>query len=137
MLSTEASKAQLDKFVRALNAHDIDKMKYFFAESATLIDPFLPAPLSSKNTILEFWSGIFNSFPDIRYRVDDMVAGAGKVFVAFTTSGVGKGSFGPLNVEGKRFDIEEGNLFQLDDGGLIARLTVFVDTAKLLKQLDG
>jgi predicted ester cyclase len=112
-------------------------MKLFFSESATLIDPFLPAPLTSKNSILEFWSGLFNAFPDMRHRVDDIVVGEGKAFVAFTTSGIGKGSLGPVNVEGKRVEIEEGYLIQLDDGGLIARLTVFLDTAKLSKQLSA
>jgi steroid delta-isomerase-like uncharacterized protein len=137
MIGTEAAKQQVDKFVRALNSHDAAKMKPLLAEGVVLSDPFLPGPLTSRNTIAEFWNGIFQSFPDINYRVDEKVAEAGKVFVAFTTSGVGKGSFGPLNVDGKRFEIEEANLFHLDDSGLISKITVFVDTAKLSKQLGA
>jgi steroid delta-isomerase-like uncharacterized protein len=137
MLSTEASKDQLDKFLQALNGHDIEKMKFLFAENATLIDPFLPAPLISKTSILEFWSRLFNAFPSMKHRVEESVVGAGKAFVSFTTAGVGKGSLGPVNVDGKKVEIEEGYLIQLDDVGLIARLTVFLDTAKLSKQISA
>jgi hypothetical protein len=61
MLTKEASNEQIDKFLQVLNDHSIDKMKLFFPESATLIDPFLPAPLTSKSSILEFWSGLFKT----------------------------------------------------------------------------
>jgi predicted ester cyclase len=102
-----------------------------------MIDPFLPAPLTSQTSILEFWTGLFNSFPDLRQNVDEMVVSAGKAFVAFTTNGVGKGSLGGRNVDGKRVEIQEGYLLQLDDRGLVARLTIFLDTAKLSKQLSA
>lgn len=137
MLSQAASNEQINRFLRAINEHDIDKISSCFSENATMIDPFLPAPLTSKNSILEFWRGLFNSFPDMKHHVDDTVVNAGKGFVAFTTKGVGKGSLGRLNVDGKQVEIEEGYLLQLDDGGRITRLTIFLDTAKLSRQLGG
>jgi steroid delta-isomerase-like uncharacterized protein len=135
MLTADRAKQHVDNFVRALNDHDGEKMSSALADNAVLNDPFLPAPLESKQSIVQFWSGIFQSFPTMSYRVDETVVGDGKVFVAFTTTGKGKGSFAGANVDGKQFEIQEGNLFQMDDQGLISKITVFVDTANLSKQL--
>jgi predicted ester cyclase len=73
---------------------------------------------------------------DVRFTIDDMIAGGDRVAVRLTTGARQTGKFMGLEPTGKRYSIEEIHIFRFRDGQVIEHWHEF-DKMSLMSQLRG
>jgi len=74
------------------------------------------------------------AFPDLRYRIDELVVGPDAVAARTTVRGTHRGPFGALAATGRSFEVAQITIERFRDGQIVAhhRLT---DELALLRQL--
>jgi steroid delta-isomerase-like uncharacterized protein len=77
----------------------------------------------------------FGAFPDLHYRVEDVIAEGGRVAVRLTMSGTHQGEYDGRQGTGKRFEAEEMDIFEVRDGRISGYRIVW-DELGFRRQLD-
>ncbi len=133
MGSAEIQKIAAD-FVTVFNRHDPEALGALLGSGFSYFDPVAPVPSGGSVEFVELQRAIFKVFPDIRFEVTEQVIAESAAFVAFRTTGNGKGKFGDLDVSGRNIDVEEGALLKCANGR-ISRMLFYSDTLKISRQL--
>jgi len=77
-----------------------------------------PDPLSREEE-MEFVKGIWESFPDITWIIEDIFASDSRVFAQLTTRGTHEGEFMGMAATGKPFSGSLSLAFRIEDGKLV------------------
>lgn len=84
--------------------------------------------------VRQFLGAIMQSFPDLHYTVEDMVAEGDKVVTRLTISGTQHGAFMGIPATGKHAMVSDIEIFRIT-GGKAVETWVQVDFLGLLQQL--
>lgn len=79
---------------------------------------------------------MFESFPDITYSLEEIIAEQEVVAVRYVLEGTQEGEFMDIAPTGKRVSVEGMDFFRLSDG-LIAEYWECIDKLSLLRQLGA
>lgn len=116
--SAEAAKALVTRYLERIVAHDWDAMSECLSEDVVRTGPFGDT-YGGKRAYVEFLSGLMPSLEGYSMRVDRIVADVGgAVAVAELTETVELG--------GVAVDTPEALVFDLDEDGLIARISIYI-----------
>jgi steroid delta-isomerase-like uncharacterized protein len=137
-MSTEENKAFMRRFYEGVfnqkNLAAIDDFlaPNFFNHSASQ----LGLVSGDLEHVRQFVGAVMQSFPDLHYTVEDMVAEGDKVVTRLTLSGTQQGDFMGIPATGKHATVSDIEIFRIA-GGKAVECWVQVDFLGLLQQLGA
>ncbi|GCE48719.1 SnoaL-like protein [Thermosporothrix hazakensis] len=122
--------AAVAAWVRAFNAHEVERLVSLYREDATLADSGMPAPRRGHEEIRQWFLWRFRSTPTITYQpVDVFEEGSSQVRVRWLAEGNG-----PRFCGARPFRVEGESCFQLQEG-FIARQEGVYNHVSVLHQI--
>ena len=97
--------------------------------------PLAPGQGPGREGFKPIAEGLFQAFPDLTTRVDDVVAQGEKVVVRTTLAGTHRGTFAGATGGGQRFEIQAIDIHEIGPDGRIARSWHTEDWLTALYQL--
>ena len=134
----ETAKALIRNLFQAMDAHDIDAASNLVAEN--LVDHAAIPAAQGRAGFRTIAKKLFKAFPDMKQRMDDLIADGDKVVVRMTVSGTHTGPLEfvnrPLAATGKSFTTTHIHIFRVADGRVVEHWTER-DELGMLKQLGA
>ena len=117
----ERNKAALRRFETCINENDLALGRELISEKAAFATPVSPEPLHGAEGYLSVVSLMRASFPDVQWKLEDMVADERTVAVRWTCTGTftGKAPFAGVEPNGRSFSTSVMNFYVFDDDGKI------------------
>ena len=108
-------------FETCINENDLALGRELISEKAAFATPVSPEPLHGAEGYLSVVSLMRASFPDVQWKLEDMVADEKTVAVRWTCSGTftGKAPFAGIQPNGRKFSTSVMNFYVFDDEGKI------------------
>ena len=135
-----ASRAQHNReamrlFERCINTDDLELGKKLISAKAAFKTPVSPEPLYGAEGYLSVVKMMRKSFPDVQWKLEDMVVDERTVAVQWECSGSFNGSepFAGVQPNGRKFSTTVMNFYKFDDDGLIIDDIAGVGIAGILK----
>lgn len=139
MESTESARNAnlVRRCIEAMLTADWQTVFNSYATDAILVDPLLPDPVRGRNAIVALYQQCREHEPDMVGEILSLLAADDKVSVEFRTSGTIQKPFPdmPETIVGKRVEIQEVNIIQLQQGQIVSNV-IYADTGALMRQLD-
>jgi len=132
-MSTESSKAVVQRFRDALNAGDLDGAFAVFAPNAIVHMQSAPEPLT-KEGFKQLGQLILSAFTGGVATVEDMIADGDKVVSRLTFRGTHTGDLMGIPPTGKSVTISETIIDQIADGKIVESWRLF-DQMTMMQQL--
>jgi steroid delta-isomerase-like uncharacterized protein len=133
--STEANTTLIRESVEAFNAGDMAKLLAVAAPDIVIHYAEMPEPLQGRETWQQGYELVKRAFPDLRIRVDDLVAAGDKVALRLTLSGTHQGEFQGIPATGRTVSYVSHEFYRVADG-LVAEEWICSDMASLFSQLS-
>jgi len=133
--STEADATLLRESVEAFNAGDMAKLLAVAAPDIVIHYAEMPEPLQGRETWQQGYELVKRAFPDLKIRVDDLVAADDKVALRLTLSGTHQGEFQGIPATGRTISYVSHEFYRVADG-LVAEEWICSDMASLFSQLS-
>jgi steroid delta-isomerase-like uncharacterized protein len=134
MTTVEDNKALDLRFVNeVLNAHDLDVLPDLVAEDFVEQNP-PPGQGPGREGLRQFLAEMFEAFPDLRWRVREMVAEGERVAAWSTWEGSHRGAFFGVPPTGRSVSVEAWTIDRFRDGKL-AESRIIMDVMGLMQQL--
>ena len=117
----ERNKAAMRRFEECINANDLELGRQLISGKAAFATPVSPEPLYGAEGYLSVVSMMRESFPDVHWKLEDMVADERTVAVRWTCSGTftGPRPFAGVEPNGRAFSTSVMNFYKFDGDGLI------------------
>jgi steroid delta-isomerase-like uncharacterized protein len=116
------------------NKRRLEVVDQLISPSHALNDPLASdsqvGPKLYKQRVVEFTNG----FPDLRFKIEDMIAEMGKVVASWTFSGTHKGEFMEIPATGKNVSVEGIRIHHITNGKILDSYARW-DALGLLRQL--
>ena len=87
-----------------------------------------------RETLVEFWKGLFEAFPDLWIDEEDAFAEGDTVVTRHVGRGTHEGAFMDLEATGNEFEIDGIDIFRVEDGK-IAESWISLDMMGMMQQL--
>lgn len=118
-MSTEKNKSVMGKFVEFINTANEEMAADLISEEAIFYAPTNPEPLKGTQGYMLILNMMRNSFPDISWKLEEMVAENDSIAARFTMTGTHKGEFFNIPPTGKAFKINVMNFYRFSNGKII------------------
>ncbi len=119
MEKLEVHKAAMKRFEIMINTADSNIAKELVADNAAFYTPASPTPLYGGEGYLSVVHWMRQSFPDVHWKLEDMVAEGNIVAVHWTLTGTNDGEFMGMPATGKHFSTSVMNFYYFNDEGKI------------------
>jgi len=133
--SPEANATLLRDSIEAFNAGDMAKLLTVAAPDIIIHYAEMQEPLQGRETWQQGYELMKRAFPDLRIRVDDLVAAGDKVALRLTLSGTHPGEFQGIPATGRTISYVSHEFYRLADG-LVGEEWICSDMASLFSQLS-
>jgi steroid delta-isomerase-like uncharacterized protein len=125
---------ETDAFYVAMNNRDLKDVMSRLADG--VIDHQLPAEMpAGKEGSAAFFTMMFDSVPDMKFEILDMLISDNKVAIRSRVTGTQTGTFLEMPATGKPFDVEDIDIFEANDDLKITQLWGIFDLAKMMQQV--
>ncbi len=132
-MSVARNKAILQHIFEELNKGDIDIVDELFTED--FVDRYpVPGETPDKEGFKQFLAGLYKSFPDWRWSLEDIFSEGDKVAYRFTMQGTDRGGYIGMPPTGKKINFAGIGILRFDNGKVVERWTLG-DSMTLLHQL--
>lgn len=131
----DETRSTAEAYIAAANAHDPDAMVSLWAAGGIEEFPALGTRYRAPVELRSHFAELFESIPDVRFDVQQLVVDAGSAVVLSRMSGTHNGRFNRLEGTGRRFELLVGDFLTIDDG--IRHNVVLFDGLSVLRQLAG
>ena len=117
----ERNKAAMRRFETCINENDLALGRELISEKAAFATPVSPEPLHGAEGYLSVVSLMRASFPDVHWKLEDMVADERTVAVRWTCTGTftGAAPFAGIEPNGRSFSTSVMNFYSFDGDGKI------------------
>ncbi len=135
----EQNKNIVHRFIEEVqNQHNLDIVEEFI--DVKMKDHFytsqgMPQPPNSVEAFKTFYSGMLKSFPDLKVKINDIIAENDKVVTYKTFYGTHKGEFKGIQPTNKNISVDVIDIFRIDGGKFVEHWAV-IDWAALMKQIN-
>jgi steroid delta-isomerase-like uncharacterized protein len=133
--SAQANVALVRESVEAFNTGDMAKLLAVAAPDIVIHYAEMPEPLRGRETWQQGYELVRRAFPDLRIRVDDLVAAGDKVALRLTLSGTHQGEFQGIPATGRTISYVSHEFYRVADG-VFAEEWICSDMASLFRQLS-
>ncbi len=120
-------------FEEFMNEQKLDNVQDYVTRNWVNHDPAL-TPLQGYEGAKELVRILTGGFPDMKLKIEDVIAEGDRVAVRFSLSGTHKGSFQGASPTGKKVSASACGIFRIQDGRLAENWVVF-DAMSLAKQI--
>ena len=126
-------------FEKCINTNDLELGRKLISEKAAFDTPVSPTPLYGAEGYLSVVALMRKSFPDVQWKLVDMVANEKTVAVQWECSGTFNGDepFAGLQPNGRRFSTTVMNFYTFDDDGKIFKDVAATGIAGILKGIGA
>jgi predicted ester cyclase len=128
-----AGAALLDKYVKAVNAHDTSSFREIFTESYIQHSGRGPSGLAAQ---VENFRGIFGRMPDVQMQVEDRIIAGDRVVARNSLSATHTQPIQGIAPTGRRFTLRTIDIWRVENGKFAEHWDI-VDFPGLQKQLRG
>ena len=117
----DRNREAMRRFEKCINENDLALGRELISEKAAFATPVSPEPLHGAEGYLSVVSLMRASFPDVQWKLEDMVADEKTVAVRWTCTGTftGKAPFAGIEPNGRKFSTSVMNFYVFDDEGKI------------------
>ena len=117
----ERNRAAMREFEQCINTNDLELGRRLISETAQFMTPVSPTPLAGAEGYLSVVTMMCASFPDVQWKLVNMVADEHTVAVQWLCSGTfsGNAPFAGLSPNGRKFSTTVMNFYSFDDEGKI------------------
>ncbi len=137
MGTNEALRGNVQKLAETFNDPQIRETSYFdFYDDSLTIHGFPHNLPNNKDGLKEFIYLLWNAFPDIRIKFEDIIIEENKVVCRYVLFGTHKGKFLNIPPTNKTFRANGMTIFYFKDGKIIQRWNL-VDMTSLMEQLKS
>jgi steroid delta-isomerase-like uncharacterized protein len=120
---------------------DAEAMAALYSPDATVHHPLYPEPARGRDAIRVSQQGLFNAIADVEVRIRSILTGENTCAAEVTIEATHVGELDvrgrALPATGKRLEVHEVWVFDLNPDGLIVEERDYLDTAALLAQLEA
>ena len=135
-MSTEENKAVARRFVEVWNLGGTEVIDELAAPNLVVSYPLFPEEVHGPEAFKQLLAGVYQSFPDLGLRVDDMIAEGDKVAARWTTWGTHQGDMPGLPATGKRAEWTGITIYRIA-GGKVVEERGEEDGLRMLRQLGA
>ena len=117
----ERNRETMRRFEKCINTNDIELGRRLISDAARFMTPVSPTPLAGAEGYLSVVTMMRASFPDVQWKLVNMVADENTVAVQWLCTGTFSGSapFAGLAPNGRKFSTTVMNFYSFDDDGKI------------------
>ena len=135
----ERNREAMRLFEKCINTNDLELGRKLISEKAAFDTPVSPTPLYGAKGYLSVVTLMRKSFPDVQWKLVDMVADEKTVAVQWECSGTFNGDepFAGLQPNGRRFSTTVMNFYTFDDDGKIFKDVAATGIAGILKGIGA
>lgn len=128
-----------DAFINAQNRHDIASLGQLVAENVSYWDPGLPAPITGRQAVENYFAEGWKSFPDTTIRLLNRIATEDQLVEELEWSGTHQGPINipgmpPIPPTGKRASGKAVSVARLKEGKIVSA-NVYYDNMSFMAQL--
>jgi len=135
-MTSEESKLLVQGFVeQVINRRDLDAAGDYMAEDVIEQVPF-PGQGPGLAGLKDVLRGLFTSFPDMHWTIEEQIAEAGKVLTRFTWTGTHSAEFFGASASGRKVSVW-GMVIDRLENGRITHTRILMDTLGLMNQIGG
>lgn len=136
---TERNREAMRLFEKCINTNDLELGRKLIAETAAFDTPVSPTPLYGAEGYLSVVSLMRKSFPDVQWKLVDMVADENTVAVQWECSGTfnGPAPFAGLQPNGRKFSTTVMNFYSFDEEGKIFKDVAATGIAGILQGIGA
>ena len=132
---SEENKAVVRGALAAINAGDLDALAAAIADDVVEHD-VVPGMPPTKAGVIQFFTDLRASFPDLELRNDDIFSEGEKVTARSTINGTHKGEFMGMPATGNQISVPLADYFRFENGKIAEHWAV-TDTGIMMQQLGG
>ena len=134
-MSTETNKATIRRWIEeGWNKGNLALLEEIYTPNVVQHDPNSPMPVTNAQELKAYVGAYQTAFPDLTFKIDDLLAEGDKVLWRFTSSGTHRGSLGPIPATGKSVTVTGMALFRFVNDK-VAEVWVNVDILGLMQHL--
>ena len=117
----ERNRETMRRFEKCINTNDLELGRRLISGNAQFMTPVSPAPLTGAEGYLSVVTMMRASFPNVQWKLMNMVADEHTVAVQWLCTGTfsGKEPFAGLPPNGRKFSTTVMNFYSFDDDGKI------------------
>lgn len=115
----ENNKSVMEKFVEFINTANEKLAGDLISEDAIFYAPTSPEPLKGTKGYMLILNMMRSSFPDISWKLEEMVAENDSIAARFTMTGTHQGAFFNIPPTGKAFKINVMNFYRFSNNKII------------------
>ncbi|MWN06345.1 ester cyclase [Gilliamella sp. Pas-s95] len=135
-MSIKENKVAIQKFLEFINTGNVELSKEIISENAIFYAPTSPEPLKGPSGYMHVLNIMRSAFPDIQWKLEEVVAEQNIVATRFTLNGTHKGHFFGIEPSGKKIEISAMNFYYFSNGKIIKEYGQ-PDIFGLLKQIGA
>ena len=135
----ERNRAAMRRFETCINTNDLSLAKELISEKAAFMTPVSPTPLMGAEGYMSVVSMMRSSFPDVQWKLENMVADETTVAVCWLCTGTftGTAPFAGIEPNGRSFSTTVMNFYSFDDEGKIVNDVAAVGIAGILQGIGA
>ena len=135
----ERNKAAMRRFETCINENDLALGRELISEKAAFATPVSPEPLHGAEGYLSVVSLMRASFPDVHWKLEEMVADERTVAVRWTCTGTftGAAPFAGIEPNGRSFSTSVMNFYSFDEDGKIVSDVAATGIAGILQGIGA
>ena len=134
-MSAEEQSAVIGQWIEAWNKQDLDAIEDLLAPGYVRHDANL-SDVHGSRAELEFIAGVVSAFPDLQFRMEQLIAQDDHVATRLALRGTHRGPFLGVPATGREVAFESMEVFRLD-GDKIAEQWVVMNALGLFQQLGA
>jgi len=120
-------------YSEVINQQNLDVMDDLVADDFVEHET-TPGDAQGKQGVKEYFAMMFKAFPDLQFKVNDMVSDGDKVWAYITITGTQKGPFMDMQATGKTFQTDAFDIIRIKNGKIAEHWGV-TDSGKMMQQL--
>ena len=135
----EHNRAAMRRFETCINTNDLALAKELISEKAVFMTPVSPTPLMGAEGYMSVVTMMRSSFPDVQWKLEDMVADEKTVAVCWVCTGTftGTAPFAGIEPNGRTFSTTVMNFYSFDGDGKVVKDVAAVGIAGILQGIGA
>ena len=135
----ERNRAAMRRFETCINTNDLALAKELISEAAAFMTPVSPTPLMGAEGYMSVVTMMRASFPDVQWKLENMVADEKTVAVCWLCTGTFTGTvpFAGIEPNGRSFATTIMNFYSFDGDGKIVNDVAAVGIAGILQGIGA
>lgn len=118
-MTTETNKLVMQRFLTFINTASEKLAVELVSPNAVFHVPGRSEPVRGPAGYLEIIAMMRGGFPDIQWKLEEMIVEGDKVAARFTMRGTHQGSFFGVPATGKKIEVQAMNIYRFADGKIV------------------